>query len=211
MAEEPPRKSAAFAAAVLALAVVYWWVIFRWKPLNFWIEMSVASSSLAVISLFWNRKNFSELFRWRASFVPIGILSALVLYGVFLAGHRISSFILPFARGQVGGIYHDLGSGSPLVIGLLLALVIAPSEEIFWKGFLQRTLARRFGPWQGWLWASLIYGALHALSGNFMLTMAALVAGLFWGLVYLRYGSVVPGILSHSLWDILILLLFPIH
>lgn len=197
--------------AALSLALVFWWIIFRWKPLNFWLEMSVASSTLAVCSLVWNRKNMAEIFHWKTSFVPIGILSALVLYGIFWTGHLVSGWILPFARGQVGTIYETLGGGSPLIVGLLLAAVIGPAEEIFWKGFVQRTLAQRLGPWQGWLSATVIYGALHALSGNFMLAMAALLAGLFWGLVYLRYGSVIPGIISHSLWDLLILLVAPIR
>jgi membrane protease YdiL (CAAX protease family) len=195
----------------LGLALILWWIIFRWKPLNFWLEMPVASTTLALCSLFANRRHLSELFGWRGLYLPVGILSALLLYGIFWTGQAISSRILPFASGQVGTIYHDLGAGSPLVVGALLAVVIAPAEEIFWRGFLQRTLAHRLGPWQGWLWASLIYGALHSLSGNFMLTMAALAAGSFWGLVYLRYGSLAPTILSHSLWDPLILLFFPLR
>jgi len=211
MEKAPETRPDPRVVAALSLALLFWWIIFRWKPLNFWFEMSVASSTLAVCSLVWNRKNVAEIFRWKSPFLPIGIWSALVLYGIFWTGHLVSGWILPFARGQVGTIYETLGGGSPLIVGLLLAAVIGPAEEIFWKGFLQRTLARRLGRWRGWLSAAVIYGALHALSGNFMLTMAALVAGLFWGLVYLRYGSVLPGIISHSLWDVLILLVAPIR
>lgn len=204
-------QSARWIAGTLGLALIFWWIMFQWKPLNFWLEMPVAAGILAVCSLRANRANLGELFRWRPLYLPVGLLSAPLLYGVFWAGHVISGWIFPFAGAQVGAIYQDLGAGSPVVVGLLLAAVIGPAEEIFWKGFLQRTLARRLGPWAGWLWASLIYGALHAVSGNFMLAMAALLAGSFWGLIYLKYGSLWPGILSHSLWDLLILLIFPIH
>jgi membrane protease YdiL (CAAX protease family) len=67
-----------------------------------------------------------------------------------------------------------------------------------------------FGPTSGWLMASSIYAAVHIASGNFMLTMAALTAGLFWGWLYRAEGNLVPCIISHALWTVTIFVLLPI-
>ena len=42
-----------------------------------------------------------------------------------------------------------------------------------------------------------------------MLILAALVAGGFWGLLYLRIGRIAPLIVSHVLWDLAVFLLLP--
>ncbi len=116
---------------------------------------------------------------------------------------------LPFGQHQIGAIYLK-GEGTPLwVIALLLFFVTGPSEEIFWRGYLQRTLMLRFGSWQGWLLATVVYAAVHLWSFNFMLIGAAGVAGAFWGAMYWRLGNLGPVILSHSVWSTVIFAIFP--
>ena len=68
----------------------------------------------------------------------------------------------------------------------------------------------RFGAKRGWLLASVIYAAVHIASGNFMLTMAAFTAGLFWGWLYQREQNLVPCIVSHCLWTVTIFILLPV-
>ncbi|MEK6655039.1 MAG: CPBP family glutamic-type intramembrane protease [Thermodesulfobacteriota bacterium] len=50
---------------------------------------------------------------------------------------------------------------------------------------------------------------VHAVSLNPMLILAAGVCGLYWGLLYQREQNLIPLIISHSLWDLLIFVLFP--
>jgi hypothetical protein len=42
-----------------------------------------------------------------------------------------------------------------------------------------------------------------------MLVLAAAVCGLFWGVLYLRTGSILLVAVSHTLWDIAVFVLFP--
>mgnify|MGYP003300310184 CR=1 FL=1 len=56
-----------------------------------------------------------------------------------------------------------------------------------------------------------IYALVHAASCNFMLTMAAMVAGLVWGLLYRFFPERFSAILiSHALWDVAVFIWFPI-
>jgi uncharacterized protein len=200
---------------LLILASGFWLEMFVLKSFNFWLEMTIAASLLAGLGLYFNHKNGEainyRLYYFKPKYIFIGIISAAVLYFVFYAGNFISEIILPFADKQITGVYSNKSILDPAVIGLLLLFIIGPAEEVFWRGFVQDTLAEKLGDNKGWVVASLIYGAVHIVALNFMLFMAALICGLFWGWMFRKYKSVWPGLISHALWDITIFVLLPLR
>lgn len=141
--------------------------------------------------------------------IMIALASVIVLYFVFYAGNLLSRQWFLFADHQIAGVYQFRGEASSLRIILLMALVIGPGEELFWRGFVQRHLSGRYGRVTGFLMATAIYAGVHIVTGNFMLVMAALICGLFWGWLYFRYHSMLLNILSHTLWDIAVFVVFP--
>jgi len=143
--------------------------------------------------------------------VLIGVASAAALYFVFWTGKAVSTTIFSFAQPQIGGIYHKGAGTSMWVIALLLFFITGPSEELYWRGYLQHNLMIRFGKWKGWLLATVIYAGVHIWSFNFMLIGAAAVAGAFWGLMYLRFNNLISVIISHSIWSAVIFAVFPMH
>jgi membrane protease YdiL (CAAX protease family) len=142
--------------------------------------------------------------------ILLGVISAVALYFIFYAGSYISRVLSPFASSGISDVYTFWGDASPLRVVLLLFLVIGPGEEVFWRGFIQRQWQDRFGRLTGWLLATALYSVVHLGSGNAILTLAACVCGLFWGGLYLRYRSPLLNIVSHTLWDILIFVVFPL-
>jgi membrane protease YdiL (CAAX protease family) len=92
-----------------------------------------------------------------------------------------------FARPQVDTIYGMKEGESPWMLTALMLFLIGPAEEIFWRGYVQQKLSDRWNADKGFAVATLIYALVHAGSCNFMLTMAALVAGAVWGLLYRYY------------------------
>ncbi len=200
-------------AIAYAAALAAWLVMFSpWTAgqVNFWAAMATAAGGLAACGFACNRREARALFGFKTAWILIGIVSAAVLYLVFLVGHFTSTRILGFAAGQVQDIYALGQSVSPLAkVGLLLW--IAPCEEIFWRGFIQHRLTQRVGRWRGWLLAAGLYALPHLWSLNFMLVMAALLCGLLWGAVTAKYKSLWPAIISHTLWDVTIFVLLPIH
>ncbi len=190
------------------LAALLWFVTFYLTWASFWIKISFSAATLAILSLLL-QPNRKERIRIDARAVALGLVSAAILYFVFWTGKTISAVILPFSGGQIGSIY-DKGAGTPMwVITLLLFLVTGPSEELYWRGYLQKNLMMRFGQWQGWLLATAIYAAVHIWSFNFMLVGAAAVAGAFWGAMYWRLKDLAPVIISHSVWSAVIFAVFP--
>lgn len=140
----------------------------------------------------------------------LGLTAALVLTLVFWAGGMISRAVLPFAQEGIDAIYAFKLGASTIRIILLIVLIIGPGEEVFWRGFIQRRWENKLGFPSGWLLASGFYALVHVGSGNIMLVSAALVCGLFWGALYSWSRSVLLVALSHTAWDLIVFIVFPL-
>ena len=70
---------------------------------------------------------------------------------------------------------------------------------------------RRYGDFGGFLFATLVYAAVHIFSLNLMLILAALAAGVFWGLQYLWKRDLLLQITSHSVWSAVIFAVAPVQ
>jgi membrane protease YdiL (CAAX protease family) len=200
---------------LLIIATLFWIELFVFKHYNFWVEMSIAACFLAIVSAYINHICGPEinyrLYYFETKYIPIGFLSAAILYLVFYAGDYVSVLLFNFADKQVTGIYQNRALLDPAIIGLLLFFLIGPAEEIFWRGFIQDAIAQKFGDNAGWIIASVIYGCIHLAAWNFMLFGSALICGIFWGYLFKRYKSLWPGIISHALWDVFIFVLLPVR
>ncbi len=192
-------------AVLLALAC--WGITFGWQGGNFWVKIGISVLVVFTYSLFWQKPRINLRF---SSFF-LGLLSAAVLYFIFYLGHNLAPYILPGSKTQVGGIY-SLGEGtSRILIFLLLFFITGPGEEIFWRGFLQNQMMKKWGDSTGLIIATLVYAGVHVFSLNLMLILAALVAGAFWGLLYLWKRDLLVQITSHSFWSAVIFAVAPIQ
>jgi len=196
--------------STILLALFFWFVTFHLTWNIFWIKISCSAALLTMLSL-----AFEAAILKRIRFSPkgflTGLLSAVLLYLMFWSAKTLSTKMFPFAAHQITGIYQK-GMGMPLwLVALILFFVTAPFEEIYWRGFLQHNLMKRYGPWQGWILSTSIYVGVHIWSFNLMLIGAAAVAGAYWGLMYLRLKNLAPVIISHSLWSVFIFSIVPLR
>lgn len=186
-----------------------WFVIFVLKPFNFWIEMGVSILALVMVALF-SEKNLISFRNIKLRHILIGIVSAVILYFVFYVGNIISGYLFPFKDAQISSVYSNREQGNSVLIGALLLFIIGPGEEIYWRGFIQNNLVKKFGENKGYIFATLLYAGVHIITFNFMLVMAALVCGIYWGWIYKKEKSLVPIIISHAIWDFTVFVLFPL-
>ena len=197
----------------LAVALVLWTLMF--SPLtaprfDFWQMMAGSAlilSSLATLfaPAWWNRLKFD------LPNILFGVVVAVVLWGVFWVGDKVASWMFDFARPQVDLIYGIKEGQSPWVLSLLLLLLIGPAEEIFWRGYVQERMGKKWGLTRGYLIATACYTLVHLPSCNFMLVMASLVCGAAWGFLYRYFPDRFTGIvISHALWDAAVFVWLPI-
>lgn len=196
----------------IVVAAVLWFVMFSpWTGhcVNFWITMSCSAAILCVISWLVNR-NLGKLFHFSLKDVFIGILSAALLWVVFFLGEYFSTMIFDFARTQVDSIYSLKDGENSLMLTLMLLLLVGPAEEIFWRGVIQHSFAAKYGECKALVMTTIVYSLVHIWSFNFMLVMAAMVCGIFWGILYQYNKNITTNIISHAIWDVSVFILFPI-
>jgi membrane protease YdiL (CAAX protease family) len=180
---------------------------------DFWWWMSANITVLLVLTAAIDRRQLvalaNDVLDRPATKIAVGLLAAAGLYAVFFIGNILARRILPFAGSDISQVYGFKTGASTLRVIFLMALVIGPGEELFWRGYLQRNFQDRFGGLAGFLAATALYTLVHAGSGNPMLVLAAAVCGLFWGYLYLKTKSVLLVLISHTVWDLAVFILFP--
>ena len=207
-------KHADLLLALLAVALFIPLFIFRAVgPLDFWWWMSVNIGVLLGLALILDRdfgsRILSDVRSGPARKAALGIVSALLLYGVFFLGNWAALRIFSFAHSDISKIYNFKQGASVLRISALFVFILGPGEELFWRGFLQRRLQDRLGLKLGFLVAAGLYTLVHLGSGNPALIAAAAVCGLIWGGLYIRYRSLLLIAVSHTVWDLLVFVFFP--
>lgn len=206
----------------IALAFVLWTLMFSpWTAsfIPFWPTMCVSALILSTLAfLFTERQKREPKTEYREPIarlwmenILIGIAIAAVLWGVFWIGDKVSQWMFPsFARTQVNSIYGMKTDINPWLLSCLLLFLIGPAEELFWRGYVQKALMKRWNIW-GAVLAIALYALVHLFSLNFMLIMAALVCGVVWGGLFYLFPRRFPAlVISHALWDAAVFVWFPI-
>lgn len=99
-----------------------------------------------------------------------------------------------------------------LALAVLSIVLVAPAEELLFRGAIQGRLRERFGPIPAIAIASLLFGSLHLAnySGSVLSVVAgalliAVIGGIF-GVIYERSGNLVVPALLHGLYNAVLLL-----
>ena len=197
----------------LVVATFLWGVMFSpfTAPyVNFWWMMTASATVLATLASIF-QPGWWKGVKLSGQNVLLGVAIAVALWGIFWVGDKLSQLMFNFARPQVDLIYGMKEGESAWLLTALMLFLIGPAEEIFWRGYVQQKLQARWTPNAGFIVTTAIYALVHASSCNFMLTMAAMVAGFVWGLLYRffpeRFSAI---IISHALWDVAVFIWFPI-
>lgn len=210
------RPDQRLVGAVGALAAILFIALFRLRrlgPLDFWawlaLNIIIVVALAFLIDSSYTKRIRQDLRSGLLRKAALGVVSAAALYALFAVGRIVALRIFPFAGAGIDNVY-ALRAGVPVLrVAALIGLVIGPGEELFWRGFFQERTGATTSRSYGFALTALLYTAVHLASGNMMLVLAAAVCGVFWGWLYLRFRSPVLNIVSHTLWDLLVFVIFP--
>ncbi|WP_162595840.1 CPBP family intramembrane glutamic endopeptidase [Bacillus sp. CGMCC 1.16541] len=133
--------------------------------------------------------------------------SGVFLYLLFLIGSYV---LTPFSiEPYVDALYASIAP-TTWWQHLALLLLIIPGEEIVWRGYLYKKLAFLSSPSLRILIATALYTSVHVYALNPLLLLAAIVGGIVWGTLYEKTKSLPFVIVSHLVFDLLLLYLFPL-
>jgi hypothetical protein len=166
-------------------------------PLQVFVATSIAVVCFGVI------RNFSWV-RIRLSFSAADSRFALLVTGVFL--------LVALSFGSVTGFIvwnPQLTLQNLVATPLAILFLIAIPEELLFRGLMQMMLFKRTGSAVvSVAVTSLIFGFSHANNGDWRFVVLATLAGLAYGLVYMRTQHLTPAILTHTLVDVVWVLFF---
>jgi uncharacterized protein len=201
----PNRPTWALPAALIAMAVVY--------PAAFWFQVVPFWSAMVAFSAFSWWAAWHPYFRTRLRptrrLVLTGLLSGVALYLVFLVGALVvrGTPLWPLVERVVDLTRTTAPAGLAV---LVIVLATSPSEEVLWRGAVFARVTRRYGAgWRPVVLTTVAYAGFVALSGSVVLALAALVCGAVWTRQRQVTGSIVPGLVSHALWSLLMYLWIP--
>lgn len=215
-------RALAAAGGSLLLALLLWGWVFRFGSTpavgdggGLWLRLVPAWGLLALLSVLLMGPDRGRLFAFERRHLWLGVFSALLLYGLVRLGWAALRALFPDVADPLSALSlslsppshedgADAGSWWP---AFLLLLGVAPAEEVYWRGFLQRVLVRQIGPMSGLFLGAGFY-ALAALWLGVPTALAAFVVGLVWGWIFLVERSLVPAMISHALWSLLVFLFF---
>lgn len=95
--------------------------------------------------------------------------------------------------------FETIGNPNDFLGSILLAVLVAPAvEEILFRGLILQGFVRNYGTVHGLMLSSLLFGIVHLNPYQFV---AGFILGLFIGLLFIKTGSILPGLLVHGFYN----------
>jgi membrane protease YdiL (CAAX protease family) len=189
------------AGALVEIAA--WWAVSR-RGISIWVVMGIALHTLGVAAIAVGEPSVSPSVNGGAA-AAAGAASGLLLY---LATRVFVAAIRPWRSFQRHSVeLYARRAGLPLVAAIVLAAgVMAPGEELFWRGLFQTKLSvvlddRTAGA--AIAWAAFV--AVNLPSRNLAIIAGAVVGGAVWSALAWWTGGVLASIVCHATWTALIL------
>lgn len=195
----------------LALACIVVWVIAAAStgPLGIWLAIGGSAVALGVAVLVFDRPAASRLLQPSPPLVLLGAAAGGVLAAFTYLLYPVLARLAPFIATDTARLYAAFRAPSLVIATVALGPVVL-GEELVWRGVVQAALVRRLRPWGGVTLAAAAYALAHAPLGSALLVIVALLCGLFWGALRATTSSLVPTLVAHLVWDLLVLLWLPL-
>lgn len=199
------------ANASLALACMVGWLAAAAStgPLGIWPAIGGAAIALGGAVFVLEHASARRSLRPSPRLVALGAGAGCLMAGATYLLYPLLARLSPSTATDTARLYASFRALPPVMASLALLPVIT-GEELVWRGVVQTALVRRFGAWRGVPLAALAYALAHAPLGSPVLVTVALLCGIAWGTLRAASASLVPPLLAHVVWDIVVFLWLPL-
>ncbi len=192
-------------------------LLFIPPPSTYFIYGVFVATPVMMVAAFWLTR-YQKLFSPSIKSVAIGLVSAALLYLIFLGGNyavqNFGNLIGLHASGEETTIYSSIG-GHPLYLQVGILIFDALGFESYFRGTLQNFFVVRIRNKEyklcGPLLAATCDCLIHVLSANPLWVVTTFVADSVWGVTYYKTKNLSSSFTSHLVWDILIFIVAPIR
>jgi membrane protease YdiL (CAAX protease family) len=195
----------------LALASVVAWLIAAAStgPVGLWWAVGGVSVALGLIVVLLDRPEAAARLRPSARLVLLGVGAGALMAAATLLLYPALARLVPLVATDTARLYGAFRGPSPVVAFAMLVPIVV-GEELVWRGVVQTSLVRCLGGWRGVASAAAVYALVQAPLGSPVLVAVALLCGLAWGALRASTASLVPALVAHLLWDVVVLLWLPL-
>jgi membrane protease YdiL (CAAX protease family) len=186
----------------VVLAAAAWAGMFLPRREGFWTRAAAAGAVIAIYAVAVEPSTIGHLFDRRHALADLGVglASGVVLWALFWVGEQVLVIVLPSLAREVTDLYAVKGSTRGWFMPVVLCIA-APGEELFFRGFVQQRA--------GFVAALVTYAAVHLWERKVILVLAALIGGVWWGLLLSWTGGLIAPVASHVLWCLMIIVWRP--
>ena len=150
-----------------------------------------------------NRDRAEDVSPFRVVFDKRAILQTLVITAFTLLLLTAVALVWP---------WDDLPHRRPFDIVLKLMIsgfAAAVAEEIFFRGWMQPALRRRYSAAVSIVAVNLVFAPLHLIAAPYLISLLTFFPGLIIGWLRERYGNILPSIIFHFLGNVWAIWFFP--
>ena len=202
-----PKYTISFTILCIVSVIVFAYIHINTE--NFWIFLPGISIFYIIVCYPLIRKDFQML---SLKQLLIAILLGILFYTLFLFGNLLLSvFFSDWTKTQITLLYTTL---QPVTLQnwIFLFLLVIPAEEILWRGLIQSYFqAQNFKKQMAIGYATFLYCLPLFFSVSPLLILAGCIGGIFWGYLYIQTKNLWFPLISHWIFDLLLLLLFPLE
>lgn len=145
----------------------------------------------------------------RLSLKDVGLVGAKPLTVVAGAVAGVPLGVIEYLVLRPAPLFPSFQLGYFTEISVYMLVFVALGEELLFRGLIQTSLSKYFGPWQGVIFSSVIFAVMHTVWRSPLEIGFTFAAGVLLGYTYKKTGSLAPGIAIHTLDNILLLAVMP--
>jgi uncharacterized protein YbjT (DUF2867 family)/membrane protease YdiL (CAAX protease family) len=175
-----------------------------------WIGLGGIAVALGSVALVLDPADTRHLLRPSPRLILIGLAVGCLMGAATLVLYPVLARLAPSIASDTARLYGAFRALSPAFASVVLVPVVL-AEELVWRGVIQGALERRLGARRGVALAAGVYALGQAPLGSPALVLAALACGLSWGALRSANRSLVPTLVAHLVWDIVVLLWLPLE
>jgi uncharacterized protein len=196
-----PLAFASIAVWIVAAACSAW--------LGIWLAIGGAAIALGTAVVLLERPSSGSLLQPSPRLIFLGVAAGCAMAAVTYLLYPPLTRVLPFIATDTALLYSAFRAPSPRVAAIALGPIIL-GEELVWRGAVQAAATQRLGARAGVALAAVAYALAHAPLGSPVLVAVAFACGITWGTLRTTTASLVPPLVAHLVWDVLVLLWLPL-
>lgn len=160
---------------------------------------------LAVLLSWWAEIPLRTQLRWEAAGAYRGLAACAAMVVAFLISRHIPWKPLAELGRQMDGLIREIFRTSSWPELAIISAAAGIGEELLFRGVLQPWIGMYSSPLVGLAIASLLFGAVHAMSTTYFI--AATLLGVFLGWMTMTYDDLIGPIVAHALYDFVAIML----